>query len=198
MIYGEISSDKVLVQALEIQDGPGAFDPMPDHTYRQLDQLPDMAQPTPTSVLRWEDDWPAPQWVETATLADLVAAGISDIDSTADAARLDVLSRPTNSEEYRQAETQAREFKAAGYPATDVPEDVDSWASAKYRDGWTAQQAADDIIATADTWRGLLSSIRRLRLSAKEDVRHAADGAGITARVGTFKTDLANLMKGLA
>jgi len=137
-------------------------------------------------------------WVDTQLLADAIAEAVASIDSAADAARLKVIARQTNTAEYQRAEVQARTFKAAGYPHDDVPSCVASWARAKHRDGWTAGQAADDIIAMADLWYDVLDAIRDLRLCAKEDVRHADDNRDVDARVEQFTTDLSNLMKGLA
>jgi len=154
--------------------------------------------PSPTSVLNLEEGEDEPVWVETASLADLVLRAIDQIDSAADVARQDVIAKQTNTEEYRRAEQQAREHAAAGYPVDDVPSCVASWAKAKRREAWTGKDAADDIIATADRWYGLLDMIRELRLCAKEDVRHAADAAEVGARAGEFAADLSNLMKGLA
>jgi len=152
------------------------------------------AEPTPTSVLEWHGE---PVWVETASLADLVLRAIDQVDSAGDAARALVISKQTNALEYQRAEIQARAFAAAGYPASAVPRNVAGWAAAKHRNEWTAQQAADDIIATADRWYDLLDDIRDMRLAAKEDARHAADAAEVTARADQFATDLSNLMKGL-
>jgi hypothetical protein len=151
--------------------------------------------PSPTAALTWADGL---AWVEQAPLADVIPQAISQIDGLAEVARMEVISRQTNMPEYVRAESQARAFKASGYPSDDVPPSVSSWADAKYRDGWTMQQAADDIIATADAWYGLLDAIRKLRLCAKEDVRHASTSDDVSARVQKFTTDLSNLMKGAA
>jgi len=81
-------------------------------------------------------------------------------------------------EEYRQAEADALAFKEAGY-AGDVPPFVADHLAAK--EGWTAQQAADDILATAAAWRGAQAQIRANRLQCKELARKAADPAGVEA-----------------
>jgi hypothetical protein len=141
--------------------------------------------PTPNAVLEWHD---APVWV--VSIEDIIAHAISQIDDAADNVRMLVLSKQTNTAEYLRAEQQAREFKTAGYPADNVPSCVQSWVDAKWRDNWTAQQAADNIISTADNWYGLLESIRKIRLIAKEDVRHAATEQAVADRVNTAKSDL--------
>lgn len=79
--------------------------------------------------------------------------------------------------EYYLAERQAREYKAAGYSGA-VPGSVQSWADAS---GMTAQAAADDIIATADQWYGVLEVIRSARLAGKAAVDAAADHAAVDA-----------------
>jgi hypothetical protein len=133
-------------------------------------------------------------WVDMAQLTDTIAQTIGVIDGAAEVARMEVISKQTNMPEYVRAEAQARAFKAAGYPADNVPSSVESWAEAKHRDNWTAQQAADDIIATADAWYGLLDAIRKLRLCAKEDVRHAITNEEALARAAQFDSDLKALM----
>ena len=183
-------------------DGPDEGPPEP-HWETQAEGSPvllaapvDWAGPTPTSVLYWKDG--AQVWIETQPLVDAIADAVATIDTAADVARMEVIARQTNTTEYQRAEVQARAFKAAGYPDDEVPSCVASWAKAKRRDGWTARQAADDIIATADRWYDVLDAIRELRLCAKEDVRHAAGNDDVAARVAQFAADLTNLMKGTA
>lgn len=153
--------------------------------------------PTPTSVLYW-DVAAGLHWVEGSSLEQLGAEVISEIDAAGDAARLLAIGDPARALEYQQAEQQAREYRARGYEG-EVPEDVASWSEPK---GWTGQQAADDIIATADRWRAALSAIRKLRLAAKESVRAViADPAGTHAQVyavqAQFTADLKTLMVGI-
>lgn len=77
--------------------------------------------------------------------------------------------------EYTVAETEATAYAGAGYTGA-VPASVASWATAK---GWTAQQAADDINATAAAWRTAQAAIRAARLLRKEQARTAADLAAL-------------------
>lgn len=86
-------------------------------------------------------------------------------------------------EEYMLAATESQAYKVAGYTGT-VPGSVQSWATAK---GWTATQAADDILATAAQWIGAQSAIRAQRLLRKEQVRTATDAAGITAAMAAWE-----------
>jgi len=162
-----------------------------------LDRPIDWRGPTPTSVLYWELV-AGLHWIESASLQDLGAEAIRQIDAAGDAARLLAIGDPARALEYQQAELQAREYRAQGY-AGEVPDDVASWSEPK---GWTGQQAADDIITTADRWRAALSAIRRLRLAAKEGVRAlAADPAGAHAQLyavqAQFVADLQALMAGI-
>jgi len=158
--------------------------------------------PTPTSEYMWTDAGPA--WVERAPVTIVAARAIDKVDAEGDAARLKVIGDPTKVLEYQLAEAQARPYAAAGYPDP-APECVASWADAKRwangGESWSGQQAADDIITTADRWYSALERIRRLRLDAKERVRAAvAAGAAlpdVDAIAQQFSTDLSNLMKGL-
>ena len=183
-------------------DGPDEG-PLEPHWETQAEGSPvllagpiNWAGPTPTCVLYWKDGTQV--WVETQSLDDAIDGAVAAIDTAADVARMDVIARQTNTTEYQRAEAQARAFKSAGYLDADVPSCVASWAKAKRRDGWTARQAADDIIATADRWYAVLDAIRELRLCAKEDVRHAAGNGDVAGRVAQFSDDLADLMKGSA
>jgi len=173
------------------------------YTYVRWDEPVRLTANTPTEVHRWVDG--APVWIETAPLAVVAARTIDAMDAEGEAARLKVIGDPTKVLEYQLAEAQARPYASAGYPDP-VPECVASWADAKqWTNGgapWTGQQAADDIITTADRWYAALAGIRRLRLDAKERVRAAvaadAQLADVDAIASQFSNDLSNLMKGLA
>lgn len=114
-------------------------------------------------------------------LTESANKAISRIDALADSVRLLAIGNDTREIEYRQAEIQARPYADSGYVGP-TPEMVDSWASAKrHRNGgvpWSGQQAADDIIATANLWAGALAQIRRLRLDAKEEIRALVENLG--------------------
>ncbi|MBD8531584.1 MULTISPECIES: hypothetical protein [unclassified Massilia] len=150
-------------------------------------------QSTPTEVLHLIDE--VPKWIETAPLAQIRAQAITAIDAAAESLRLAVVNRMTmQSEEYRRVEAQARAWREAGYPEEEggagAPRGVAGWAMAKWRDGWTNRQAADDILATADGWMHILDEVRDLRLMNKEDVRHAAEGAEIAAITADMRIDM--------
>lgn len=102
---------------------------------------------------------------------------IRAIDNAADTARQRIVGDPVRVIEYQVAEADAAAFKNAGYTGT-VPPSIGVWAQAK---GWTAQQAADDILAAAASWRQALIGLRQARLVGKEAVRNAADDAGANA-----------------
>jgi len=185
-------------------DGPMDWQPFPhDGLIYKSWQGPLLLgdQPSPTADLLWQD---RPAWVETAPLEIIAARAIATMDAEGDAARLKVIGDPTKVLEYQLAEAQARRYAAAGYPDP-APECVASWSDAKRwanrGEPWTGQEAADDIITTADRWYGALERIRRLRLDAKERVRAlvaaGAELADVDAIAAQFSTDLFNLMKGL-
>jgi hypothetical protein len=108
-----------------------------------------------------------------SAFANLIALSLVQIDADTDAIYGAKLGH--RAQEYILAEEEATAFAAAGYTGT-VPHSVHCWAVPK---GWTAQQAADDILATATAWRGAQASIREKRLAAKEAVRNATDSAGV-------------------
>ena len=88
---------------------------------------------------------------------------------------------------YIVKERQAREYAAAGYPADAVPPLVQADADAL---GITPQEAADAIIAKADTWIALAAQIERIRRGGKAAVDQAADAAAVTAARDQAVADL--------
>lgn len=129
--------------------------------------------------------------VQVPTVAVLIKAAISRIDGDTDSLIRDVIGHRGN--EYKLADEQARAFKSAGYIGT-VPGSVQSWTTAK---GWTATQAADDIIAVADNWLSAQASIRSNRLSCKEDARKATTAAGVDTALAAWATFVAQIRTSL-
>ncbi|MFC3457267.1 hypothetical protein [Massilia haematophila] len=132
------------------------------------------------------------EWRDTAVLDDEREAAIETIDSACEDLRLAVISKMTQTEEYKLAEQHAREYRAAGYTG-EAGRGVTGWTRAKHRQGWTDRDAADDILATADRWYGLLFDIRDARLAAKEDVRHETEVAAIGAIVAGVQAHMESL-----
>jgi hypothetical protein len=144
-----------------------------------------------TAIARHIDE--AIVWEEGAQLGPLLLEALDAIDTLAEDARASALIKKTKSLEYTQAEAQAKEWQAAGFVG-EAPEDVQSWADAKWRDGMTPLQAAHGILAQAAQYQGLLSAIRRLRLKYMEDARHAADVPDLRAVVEAFTAKLNTTM----
>lgn len=112
-------------------------------------------------------------------LDQVQAAECTAIDAAADAVYIAIGGpSPGRLAEYQQASTDASAFKTAGYAGT-VPVTVSCWAQAN--PGWTNQQAADDIIATAEKWITALQGIRSARLLGKYAVMQAATVAAAQA-----------------
>jgi hypothetical protein len=95
--------------------------------------------------------------------AELIKKVDADVDTIYAAA---IGNRAT---EYSEAELQASAFKDAAYSGT-VPSYVASWLASNTKGLTTATQAADDIIAQANAWRGAAASIRANRLTAKKNI----------------------------
>lgn len=112
---------------------------------------------------------------------------IANIDRRADALRWAIVGDPVRVEEYRLARDEADAYIAASYTGT-VPPTVQAWATAK---SWTAQQAADDIAATAQAWEAALYAIRSIRLIGKESVRSAATDSAAQMAYDTALAQLA-------
>lgn len=113
-------------------------------------------------------------------LADLQAAAVERIDADVDAIYDKVMGR--RQAEYERTEIEAREYAEAGYTGT-VPPMVQSWATAK---AWTAQAAADDILAVSSAWRTAQEVLRAQRLLRKEQARAALGPAALNAVLATW------------
>jgi hypothetical protein len=114
------------------------------------------------------------------SLAQQIAGAMRKIDADADAIYGAVLGN--RGEEYKWAEADAKAYQTADYSGN-APAGVASWAAAS---GMTAQGAADDILATADAWRGAMYQIRSNRLARKKDVKAASNKAGIDAALSAW------------
>lgn len=149
--------------------------------------------PTPSQRLKWVGEGLPLEWYETATIEQIQARAIAAIDREADASRLMVVGDAARIKEYERAEQQAVAFRDAGF-AGEAPSCVACWATAKQ---WTAQQAAEDILAAAARWLDALDAIRALRLQAKEDVRRAVEASAIETIRTDFSATLKTMMQGV-
>lgn len=140
-----------------------------------------------------ETDWAAEQAAAVAAkFPNAKAAFIIQIDAESDALIEKVIGNRGG--EYELAEKEAKEYKAAGYPAAPVPGSVSSWATAK---GWTATQAADDIITAATGWRTAQANLRANRLAKKEAGRIAVDGPALDTIKSAWASSLAAIKTSL-
>ncbi len=95
--------------------------------------------------------------------------------------------------EYSASEADATAYKTAGYTGQ-VPMNVHCWALAK---GQSDQWAADNILATAEQWRGAQSLIRANRLGRKEDVKNSANAERVTIAMNAWDAFLVVIRKQL-
>lgn len=124
-----------------------------------------------------------------AELAPIARQAARDaIDEAAGVAR-DAFVSPGQyvAEEYRLAKADADAWVAAGKPADAVPDSIAVWAQAR---GWTAEQAAQDILDTEAAWMAALAAIRQARLLGKAAVDAAADDADFDAVAGPYIAQL--------
>jgi len=146
---------------------------------------------------QWQECISSPGWIvvdnalvapPAASLNQVQASGCIAIDAAADTAYI-VIGGPSPGRlaEYQQASADASAFKASGYIGT-VPVTVSCWAQANT--GWTDQQAADDIIATAQKWISALQGIRSARLLGKYAVMQAATVAAAQEAAHTAITNV--------
>lgn len=192
-IYAEIDASKNLTQAYDVGDGDM---PVRDgFIYRVLTTAPSWVHPTPTSVLQWQDAWDAPQWVETAALADRINAAVARCYPDIDAIYADAVGNRT--EEYRDAESDARSFKAAGYVGT-VSDYVHDFALHNPTGtAQTDQWAADQIIARADAFASAKLSMRSQRFASQAAMRAAATNADLDSAVSAWNSFIATTRQNL-
>lgn len=142
--------------------------------------------------------WQMPERVaiDARVLADVRVSAIGAIDSAAEAARAAILVKSTNTIEYQVAIADAIKYRDAGF-AGPVPRGVSSWSHAKRRQGWTDQQAAEDILATEARWMNALYFIREERLDTKELVRDATTNYEVDLLLDVFTATLTAAMQGV-
>lgn len=135
----------------------------------------------------WLDAGNSPLPAPVPTLADNIAAARKKIDADVDRVYADVIGDRTT--EYQTANDDAKAFKNAGYVGT-APASVQCWATVK---GWTAQQACDDILATAANWLNAQQSMRASRLQKKQDVTAATTNAEVDTVLSAWSTYIAGM-----
>lgn len=163
-------------------DGYAAVTPSAPPAYNTVTQTFTEAPPALVGGA-WTQQWlisSLPQEQAAANLATLKTNSVLSIDREVDAIYLSALGN--RGPEYTDAEQAAQAYADAGYTGT-VPDAVQSWATAK---GWTATQAANDILAAAGQLRAAKSAIRAARLLRKEQVRAAADGAAVATAMAQW------------
>ena len=153
-----------------------------------LGQVPDDARVGD----RWDGTTLTPAPVPPSpTLDELKEEASNIVDQAAGVARARYITvAPGQEAVYVLKEREARDYKAAGYPASPVPPLVQADADAL---GLTPQAAADAIIAQADAWIGIAAQIERERRSGKAAVSAAADAAAVQAAASAAVTALGSI-----
>lgn len=155
----------------------GAWSVVPDwrgHEYWLADgsrhEITELGVEPPDGALDEEPPQPADQRRKAAKDA---------IDAAAGEARAAFVSVGWGvEEEYRLAKAETDAWIAAGKPADAVPDSIAVWAQAR---GWTAEQAATDILQAEQLWTSMLLAIREQRLLGKGAVDAADDNADFDA-----------------
>lgn len=107
------------------------------------------------------------------TLAQVKLDLCAQVDAARDAAYATIGGNNAGRiQEYTMARDDAMAYRAAGYTG-DIPVGVSSWVTPNR----TAQQAADGIIATADSWTAFVGAVRSYTLPGKYAVNMATDEA---------------------
>lgn len=127
-------------------------------------------------------------WTDERITQEKAAAKVA-IDVAADAKRLTYVSPGVyTQQEYMKANTDAKAWLLN--TANACPSSVAVWAQAK---GWTNQQAADNIVATAAQFDQVLDAIRSIRLLGKAAVEASITGAQVESAKVAVNAQLAQL-----
>jgi hypothetical protein len=95
--------------------------------------------------------------------------------------------------EYQLAEQEALDYKNAEFTGP-VPVTVQDWATVK---SWTPQQAAEDVLASSAAWRSAQLSLRKQRLTAKDQIRQSSTLASLELSVGQWRQYLTQIRQSL-
>lgn len=187
------SNDKVIQQHAVAwgDEGPPAMpEPMEGNVCIALAEPISLSQPTPTSEPLWQND--ALVWVETSTLANLKTAAYAKCFADINAMVWDAVGNMT--EEYKDAEVEARAFKAGGYVG-EVPGMVAPYAD---KESQSAIWATDDIIARADAFSYAKKAMRTHRMARQKEMTAATTLTQLDAAVdawNAFMTQLRALLE---
>lgn len=119
------------------------------------------------------------------SLADRQASAIAK--TYADVDDVYALAIGNRAEEYKQAETDARAYAAAGYTGTPTAY-VSGWAAAK---GLTNQHSADAIIARADALTAAKLSLRNQRFTSQAAMTTATAHAELDTAIAAWDSYVA-------
>lgn len=152
--------------------------------------------PSATHKPTWPSDATAIVWVETAALSDLIAAAVAKCYPDIDAVYADAVGNRT--EEYKDAESDARAFKAAGYTGI-VSDYVHDFALHNPTGtAQTDQWAADQIIARADAFNSAKLSMRSQRFASQAAMRAAATADDLNTAVSAWNNFIATTRQNLS
>lgn len=124
----------------------------------------------------WRQQWVVVDLVGdelTTKLTEMKMSYVSAIDAGVDMIYSKTIGNRTT--EYQLAETEATTYASSGYTGT-APPTVSVWAQIN---GWTPQQAADDILQTSSNWRAVQQTLRAQRLTTKDRLKKATTYAEI-------------------
>ena len=147
--------------------------------------------PTRDAALAFLAAGNAAEVVTQPALAQLKAALILKIDADIDAIYTVVVGN--RFAEYQDAASEAKAFKDAGYTGA-VGTSVAGWATVKAQ---TNTWAANDILATANSWKAAQAQMRSVRLTHKENARVATTNAQLAAVNGSWLATLAAIKTSL-
>lgn len=194
--YAEVDSDDRLLQYLGLPDignvGPPSPPPNGPHIYYLVGSLPTTQRPagmSRTCVEFWNNG--EPEFRETAILTDLIVAALEKPRTDINAVVWDAVGNLTD--EYKDAEADARAYKATGYAGA-APPSVDCYAQHNPTGSvQTGQWSADDIIMRADAFAIAKLAMRERRFASQSVMRGATTLAELDAAVAAWNSFIAQL-----
>jgi hypothetical protein len=177
--YAEVSITGTVVQCIHTEFVIVPPEPSEGCTLHALAAPINWAAPTKSARLMWADG--AAVWVDTRVLADEQAAALDKPRADINAVVWDAVGNLT--EEYKDAEVDARAYKAGGYVGT-APRSVASFARNNPTGiAQTGQWAADDIIMRAGAFAVAKLAMRENRFARQSEMRAATTLAQLDAAV---------------
>lgn len=193
-IYADvIRATDEYVQEFGQPDNPGdAIQPPPDGVndyYEITVRFNWSTRPSPAHIVKWNNG--SPIWFDPRTVVGVRSAAIAKTYADVDAVVWDAVGNRT--EEYKEAEADARTYKAGSYVGN-APDSIACYALHNPTGvEQTGRWAADDIIARADAFASAKLAMRENRFASQSAMRAATTLAELDAATAAWTSFITGL-----